>query len=882
MNDKIRSLNADRLLPLQQLAQIRFYYATDILNTPEELESQSIRTEQATDKIENAESIINQDWEAYLKTTLTDKEEALVREAKLLKIKADQAIALYKQKIGNPANVTDEKTDDEMFATVKPLVTVINQLADLQISTSNEISRINESLYRSNQRKMALLIIGSIFIACVLGIFIIRDNKLYILNLKKANQKIKETEEKCRAFIKYAGDSILILDPDLRIKEVNDSACNLFGYSADELKERTLSDLLEKSDHEDLSDKVLHIEKVGGSLHERKFMRKDGSLVETEVNVRILENVGYISIIRNITERLISEKKIRESEEKYRYLFENSPAYIMIWDLETLDILEVNNTVVRKYGYSREEWDRMNALQYRPASDHEAIRIFAKEMLHGDKDISRRTWKHIKKNGEEMIMDISSHKITYRGRSAILSLANDITDQFKAEMALRKSEESFRSLIDHAADAIFLISDAGYIFDVNLSATELLQFSREEFNGKSVPELHPPEAREGLPELWNRLRTEKSYTDERKLLRKDGTLVDVEISRRMLPDGSGAIAIVRDITERKLTEERLKQSEANYRDLFELSPAPKLVIDEATSRFTQVNKACIDNYGYSAEEFRNMSLNDLYPEHERSSHFESLYSTSTFLGRRHIKKSGEIIDVVTSSIPILMNGRKEVLMIAIDVTEKNQYEQKLTRAAIKAQEDERYEIGGELHDNVCQILATSLMYLSLIRKDLPPQTIEMYDQVHQFINLASSEIRNLSHQLAPAFFEDATIEDAFRNLLNSFNAEKKYDISLFIEKEVMELTVNRELMLNLYRILQEQLRNISKYAKATMINISVSLHNQRLSMSITDNGVGFDTSVKKSGIGLANMNRRAQLFAGTFSIESSIGNGCEVIVEVPV
>lgn len=240
------------------------------------------------------------------------------------------------------------------------------------------------------------------------------------------------------------------------------------------------------------------------------------------------------------------------------------------------------------------------------------------------------------------------------------------------------------------------------------------------------------------------------------------------------------------------------------------------------------------------------------------------------------------MDVETSSIPMIINGKKQILMITLDVTEKNLNEQKILKATIKAQEEERYEIGSELHDNVCQILATSRIYLGLIKKSIPPAAKEYFGQANQYISQASEEIRNLSHRLAPAFFDGASLEDSFKQLLRSFNFENKYEIILSFDDQYKNYIPNHELQLNLYRILQEQLANILKHANATRIVIDVITKNDCLQMRIADDGVGFNPATIKAGIGLSNMNRRVQLLSGRFSIQSIGGKGCEIVVEIPI
>ena len=165
---------------------------------------------------------------------------------------------------------------------------------------------------------------------------------------------------------------------------------------------------------------------------------------------------------------------------------------------------------------------------------------------------------------------------------------------------------------------------------------------------------------------------------------------------------------------------------------------------------------------------------------------------------------------------------------------------------------------------------------------IDPSKLDLLDQCKEHIGMALAEIRNLSHRLAPAFFDESTLEEAFERLFADFNMEKHTDISLHYEKSINELFISRDVQLNLYRILQEQLRNIQKYAKATLIAVDVLIHNNKLRMQVTDDGIGFDPKLVKQGIGLANMKRRAALFGGNFNLESSPGNGCTIIVDMPL
>ena len=356
-------------------------------------------------------------------------------------------------------------------------------------------------------------------------------------------------------------------------------------------------------------------------------------------------------------------------------------------------------------------------------------------------------------------------------------------------------------------------------------------------------------------------------------------------------DGLSSATLYKSIIysiERKKNILELKQSHDQYSNLFQLSPQPMCLYEQGTFRFVEINRAAIEHYGFSKEEFLGMTMLDLLPETEKQKVQDIIISQKRMVNQTYtakfksFNKNGDLTDVETFSTPIVINGKEYTLVIAIDITEKILFESMLTKAIIKTQEDERYEIGSELHDNVCQLLATGLMSLGMIAESVPAEKKIFLEQCKDYIIMGLDEIRNLSHRLAPAFFDDSTLEEAFERLLRAFNIENKYELSLKIERAFKEYPVSLDLKLNLYRILQEQLKNIAKYSKARLIKVQVGVENEMLSMKISDNGVGFKPAETKGGIGLANIRRRAELFSGTSDIISSPGKGCELDIHIPL
>lgn len=1129
MSGNSAQLYQDRILPLNQLSEIRYALSQEILGTIENLENGELTSGQAVRKIGEAQEKINQNWTAYLGTKFYPEEKKMADEAGILLSKTTLALNQMKEKLNAgetsvPIDLLAKETDDA----IQPLRQKLLELSRLQISISKDLNDYNLATYRSTEQKFILVIAASLLFGALLAFLIINDNRKLIHRLITSNQQAREADEKYKYLFQNSPGSLVIWDLEtLKVLEVNEEVIQKYGYSRREWEQMTILDYRPQEEWQRVKDFARDFQHSPAAIEKNRWrhVKKNGEEMLMEIaSHRIMYNdrPAVLALAVDVTQQYKADQAIRESEEKYRYLFQNNPSYIILWDLEDLQVKEVNSAIIEKYGYSAEEWKNMSVLQYRPQEDHERIRDFARKMLRSDEPISKNIWRHLKKNGEEMLMEISSHKILYNNRPAILSLANDVTEQIRATAALQESrlqmhlfiehspaalamfdtnmhyiitskrwirdyhlegrevigkshyevfpeiperwkeihqrclqgavekceedtfprldgstdwvrwevrpwfkanreiggiimltevitdrklaqinllasEDRHRSLIENSSDAILLVNEhakityqspsaeriSGHSFEAakdktifefihpddmqkclqffltcqqdpgvpkqnqfrilhsdghylwiegtmtnlldnpsvnayiinyrditerkqfetqqqlmsaivdysddaiisktldgrltswNKGAEKILGFTAAEMIGQSISSIIPEALQDEEKAILSNIRAGRSidhYQTRRR--RKDGSLIYVSLTISPLRDETGRIIgaskILRDISEQKSIEEIIRQSEANYRQLFTLSPAPMWLIDQESKQFIQVNKAAVQNYGYTESEFAAMKLDDI------------LEAESFTTGTQHVKKSGEVIEVETSSIPVMINGKRQVMMIAIDITEKSRYEQKLTRAAIKAQEEERYEIGGELHDNVCQILATSMIFLGMIKKSIPEESQDFYDHTHKYINLATTEIRNLSHRLAPAFFDKATLEDAFRQLLETINAANQYEIRLHFNECASTYPMIREQQLNLYRILQEQVRNISKYAKASVIEVEVLIVNHHLRMRIADNGVGFDLGRTSGGIGFANMNRRVQLYNGKLRIEAAVGKGCAVMVEMPV
>ncbi|MEO8820240.1 MAG: PAS domain S-box protein [Ginsengibacter sp.] len=461
-------------------------------------------------------------------------------------------------------------------------------------------------------------------------------------------------------------------------------------------------------------------------------------------------------------------------------------------------------------------------------------------------------------------------------------------------LELEKSERKYRTLSEQTNEIIERCDANGKLEFANESFKKRLEYNDNELSKLCLSDILA-EGSQGFDDLINK--GEEIITNVQRVFKsKSGKRIYLEGNIVLeFRNGNfiGSMGFFNDVTERKHLEASLISSELKFRSFFDVAPIPMGAFDPETLKFILVNKAAVNHYGFSEDEFLNKTILEIRKDgniskikddnRKMKQDFIKLNQNKIYkCNLNHFKKSGEKIDVEIYTAPIFIDDKDSILTIAIDVTERNQNENKITKAIMETQEGERYVIGGELHDNVCQILAATKMSLSMLRPSLSGSAIDLYNQSSDGILLAIEEIRNLSHRLAPAFFDNTKLEEAFEGLFKTFNLRNSYKIFLNFDSSAKNYPIHQEIQLCLYRILQEQLRNIINYAKCTIIKVEVFICNGKLKMRISDDGIGFSTDKVKDGIGLSNMKRRAEIFSGEFYINSSKGKGCEILITIPV
>lgn len=207
-------------------------------------------------------------------------------------------------------------------------------------------------------------------------------------------------------------------------------------------------------------------------------------------------------------------------------------------------------------------------------------------------------------------------------------------------------------------------------------------------------------------------------------------------------------------------------------------------------------------------------------------------------------------------------------------------EKQITEAADDARELERTNIGKELHDNINQLLGASRMYLEMSKKEGKSRAIFL-NRSTEYTVTAIEEIRKLTKGLTTDIIKSMGLCIAIDNLAVDMSEVNPIKISCTL-KGFNEKAFTDKFKLNMFRIVQEQLNNILKHAKATKVAINLSQTKKYLKLAIDDNGIGFDTCKKQTGIGLDNIKSRAAYYNGIADFDSQPGNGCRLTVTVPV
>ena len=384
-----------------------------------------------------------------------------------------------------------------------------------------------------------------------------------LLNAQKA---LEESEGKLRLLYEKSIDPIFIFD-GTRFLDCNEAALRIMGCGTKEelLQYHPLDISPEYQPDGQLSRRkgaqiISKVKKEGSGYFEWLHKKNDGKEFWVDISLTTIsykgENPLMYVVWRDITERKRTEIKLKNSEERYMNMFENIPFPTFVYDFDTLNIVDVNSYAVRYYGYTREELLGMTLKDLKPDDD---VPMLLAHLAKTDPSQEKGHWRHRKKDGTIIDVEITAHALQFPGKNYRIFLANDVTEIKKAETALRFTQFA----VDNAAVGIIWVDEKGNILYGNDEVCRILGYSRDELTMKNISQIDIMYGKEDFAKNWHDIKKAGSESMESVALTGHGKALPIELAINYMEYGQkGYIcAIVKDITKRKTTEEELKKSE---------------------------------------------------------------------------------------------------------------------------------------------------------------------------------------------------------------------------------------------------------------------------------------------------------------------------------
>ncbi|RZJ31157.1 MAG: PAS domain S-box protein [Flavobacterium sp.] len=306
-------------------------------------------------------------------------------------------------------------------------------------------------------------------------------------------------------------------------------------------------------------------------------------------------------------EREKSLARAYEAEEKYKSLFQFSPLPKWIYDVETMQFVNVNEAAVRVYGYSKEEFLNMTILDIRPPEDRDEIKARV-EAVRKKGRFSQANFRHRKKNGDIIVVQIESNDIEFDGRKCRLVLSIDLTERLKSEKALMASEKRFKSLIQEGGDLITILTPEGIITYASPNHETVLGYKNADLIGKNIVEfIHQNDYHRTIRLYKILLKRTRIFTSQFRFLHKNGGWLWLEsIASNTLSDDSvkGFIINSRDVTARVENEKRIKETNDRFESIVKATSDAIYDFDYATDKIYIAGVNYHTLFGYKFENDR--------------------------------------------------------------------------------------------------------------------------------------------------------------------------------------------------------------------------------------------------------------------------------------
>lgn len=384
----------------------------------------------------------------------------------------------------------------------------------------------------------------------------------------------------------------------------------------------------------------------------------------------------------------------------------------------------------------------------------------------------------------------------------------------------------------------------------------------------------------------NAIINKKDFELEHRILLRDGAIrvvsliVKVKLDSNLIP--VHVIGLVQDITDKKQAEDVAQR----FGRIMDSSMNELYIISEDTNKFIQASRSALQNLGYQLEELQELSLLDVKVglSHEKLTEIMQTLTSGEQEGMVyeavHKRKDGTTYPA-EARLQYLRSETPPVFLAEVsDISERKKAQQ----ARYEGQEMERKRIAMEIHDGIGQMLiAIKQRVINLEYNQIDQEEWqERIDEIDNILSMTIEEARRTSSNLAPIVLKKMGIEDAIEMLC--MQTGKINNIKILFDRKGPKIRANENILLAVYRILQEGLNNVVKHSNASQAKVQFFRDDQNISLIVADNGSGFDLNgnIRKGSNGLSNMRERASLVNGEFYIETKVRSGTYIKLDIPL
>lgn len=777
-------------------------------------------------------------------------------------------------------------------------------------------------LFRSFYRQTLLIILLStlVFLVALIAISL-----LYSERQRNIYRTLLQSQKEFRTTLYSIGDAVIITDMAGIITLMNKEAEELTGWKELTAINRKLDEVLKiihETTGQEAESPIIQVFKktaVDVTANKNLLISRDGRKIPISESIAPIKdeasnNIGIVLILRDQTEYRERESALIESEEKYYRMFEDSPQPMWIYDINTLEFLEVNEAAILHYGYSRNEFLSMTIKDIRPIEDVTKLLDDVSSTIRPYNNAG--IWRHLKKNGELIYVNIKSHEVMYNKRIARHVLANDITDIKIAQDALQESELKFRKLFeDHSAVKLIIDAQTGQIADANEAAAVFYGYHRDELISMNISQINLLDEAQLKVEIQKVIDKQKIHF-EFKHLKKDGSICDVEVFSSLI-NISGKVflhSIVHDVTEKKKAKQQVKLLIQSI----EQSPVgivitdPKGIVEFVNSRMTELT-------GYEKNEI-NSNVSKILHSNGKYQSLQSMIWNVISAGDiwngefEDQKKDGSNLWAKIVISPILDDEGviRHYVIVYEDISEQKKILSELVSAKIKAEESDHLKTAflANMSHEIRTPMNGILGFMDLLQQ--PGLTSDQLDEYIKIVRTSSHRLLSTINDIidiskiesGQSTVNESTV-DVNLILLGLFNfflpeTEAKsldFSISSLLDEEHKYIKVDNA---KLQSILINLIKNAIKFTKKGAVSFGVLVQDNSLAFKISDTGIGIpesqtdriyerfvqaDTSIARdyegSGLGLSIAKAYIEMMGGKISLESKVGSGTTFSFTIP-